>query len=363
MNNDNGKISIRQATLLFIVMFCAPTIRYIPLYTAEAAKQAAWLSPLVATVWEIIYMFVWMQFLKKHSEKSFVVIIQEITGKFLGKIICLLYFLWLTLLLSYNIRMYAERIITTTMPGVSIFVVVAVMLLLVGYIGKYGIVPLAKMCELFFIAIMGIFFIFDILILPKMQLENLYPITLKDALPVLKGSLGVIAIFAYNILIFIFNDKIDYKQGDFKKISIKTIIIITIIATLSTAIPLAVFGWSVVIKMPIPFINTMMEISWFDIIERMEAAIIVLWIMADFVLISLFVYAAIHMIRVTFNLSNVSGLSTMFILSMFFVSIFLADSTVELRTLSESILTPSNIIFGYAIPILLFGIGKIRKKV
>ncbi|MDF2865748.1 MAG: gerKB4 [Clostridia bacterium] len=362
MSNDNGKISVKQSMIFIIIIFCAPAIRYIPLFTAQQAKQAAWISPLIAIVFEIIYMLVWTGFIKRYASKSYIDIIKDTVGKLLGNIICIMYFLWITFLLSYNVRMYSERIVTTAMPGVSIFIVLGAMLLIVGYIVKNGIITLAKMAELFFIALSLIFIVYNVLILPKVELQNIFPITYKDAFPIFKANFGIIAIFAYNILIFIFNDKIEH-NGDFKKLSMKTIIILSIISFLVIIIPLSVFGWSILVKMPIPYINTMTEISLFDVIERIESGIIMFWIISDFVLIATFIYTAMHIIRLSFKLSNVRAISIIYIIGIFFLSIILARSTIELSVLSLNILTPMNIIMGYFIPIFIYIIAKIRKKV
>jgi len=115
--------------------------------------------------------------------------------------------------------------------------------------------------------------------------------------------------------------------------------------------------------MPIPYLNTMMQISLFDIIERVEAGIIMFWIVTDFMLISIFIYSAIHMLRLSFNLSNIKPLTTIYIVGIFYLSLALAKSTLELRTLSEYVITPMNIVMGFILPILIFGVGKLRKKV
>ncbi len=362
MSNDNGKISVKQAMIFIIIIFCAPAIRYIPLFTAQQAKQAAWISPLIAIIFEIIYMLIWNKFIKRYASKSYIDIVKDIVGKLIGNIICIMYFLWITFLLSYNVRMYCERIVATAMPGVSIFIVLGTMLLIVGYIVKNGIVTLAKMAELFFIALSIIFIVYNVLILPKIELQNIFPITYKDAFPIFKANFGIIAIFAYNILIFIFNDKIDHK-GDFKKLSMKTTIILSVISLLVIIIPLSVFGWSILVKMPIPYINTMTEISLFDVIERIESGMIMFWIISDFILISTFIYTAIHIIRLSFKMPNIRSTSIIYIIGIFFLSLILARSTIELSVLSLKILTPLNIIMGYLIPILIFIIAKIRKKV
>jgi len=362
MNNDNGKISVRQAMILCIVMYSAPILRYLPLMTVKEAKQAAWLCPLIAGIFEALYMLVWCEFLKKYDKKSFIEITNDIVGKILGNILCIIYFLWITFMTAYNLRIYGERLVSTTMPHVDIMLIILAMLIVVGYVIKSGIIPLARMNELFFMGLAIILIFYSIIAMPEMRLKNLFPITYKDAFPVLLGSFPILTIFSYNIMIFMFNDKINHK-GEFKRVVMKKVIILIIISTLSIIIPLSIFSAPITIKMPLPFIHAMMQVSVFDIIERLEAGIITFWIITDFMLIAVFVYSAMHMIRVSFKLSNVKPLLIIYLLGIFFLSLILAKSSLELETLSINILTQFNIIMGFIIPTIIFAIAKIRKKV
>ena len=362
MSNDIGKITVRQAMILFIILFFAPAIRYIPLFSAGQAKQAAWLSPLFAFVAGMIYTAVWWVFLKKYEKQSFVDIIKDIMGKILGNIIIAIYFLWITIMLAYNLRIYAQRMISTVMTGVDIVVILIAMLLIVGYVLRSGLIPLAKMGELIIIALFTIFFILNFLILPEIQVKNFLPITYKDLVPAFTGSFGILAIFSYNILLMLFNDKIDHK-GDFKRLSTKTMILLSIMSLLVILIPLGTFGWSVLVKMPIPYLTAMSQISLFHVIERVESGVIMFWVFSDFILISLFAFTAIHILKLSFNLSNIHYTLFIYLLGIFLLSLIIASSDTELKVLSEKILTPFNIIMGLIIPILIFGVGKIRKKV
>jgi spore germination protein KB len=114
MSNDNNKISVKQAMIFIIIVFCAPAIRYIPLYSSQQAKQAAWLAPLVALFFQIVYVLIWCKVIKKYGSKSFVDITKDILGKIIGITVIIIYFIWITFFLAYNVRLYAERILAAT---------------------------------------------------------------------------------------------------------------------------------------------------------------------------------------------------------------------------------------------------------
>ncbi|MDD2375891.1 MAG: endospore germination permease [Clostridia bacterium] len=362
MSNDNGKISVRQFFLLFIVLFCAPAIRYLPLGTIQDAHNAAWISPLVTGIFIVVYTFIWIQILKKYERQSFIDITKDIIGKTLGSIVCIVYFLWITFMLAYNVEMYTVKLVSTAMIGINPIMISSVMMILIVYVVKSGIIPLAKMNEIFFAALIIIFIVCNFLILPQIQLQNLFPITYKDIIPIFKANFSGFALFSYIIVLFMFNDKVEHK-GEFKKVALNSLLLLIIISILTIAIPICIFGADIIVKMPVPYLNTMMQISVFNVIERIESAIIIFWVITDFVMFAIFTYSAMHMIKVFYKLDNVKPLINIYIVGIFFLSLSLATSTIELKILSNKILTNSNILMGSIVPILIFGIGKLRKKI
>jgi spore germination protein (amino acid permease) len=362
MDNDKGKISLKQAMLLFVILFCSPAIRFMSSYTAPIAKQASWLVPFVSIIFYYIYIVIIYKIYKNYKEGSFVDIIKDIFGKIVGKIVLVIFFIWINLLCIFNIRLYSERLLGSVIPNLDIVIIIGLMLILIFYILKNGIVPLARMNEIFSIFIFAIFVISAVLLISKFKTSNFYPITYKDILPVFNANIGPVGVFSTAVILFMFSDKV-IKREKFKKMSIKLIIGITIISLISIMVPLGVFGWSLVDKMPVPFINATMEISFFDIFERIESFVIMLWILTDFVAICIYIYAAIHIISLNLKISKTNSLLSMYIAFLFFMSLSLSKSTAELTALSKSIIVPSNIFMGYFIPIVIFIVGKIRKKI
>lgn len=362
MSNDNGKISVKQAMILMILYFCSPAIRYLPIYTTKMAKQSAWLAPFIAVIFLIIYIIIWSKIIEKYKSKSFIDIISDILGKFLGTIIVIIFTLWVTLYIAYGTRVYAERLLVSAMPDISIFLIIGSMLLIVGYILKQGIVSLAKMAELFSLLVAVIFITYNILVIPQMKVEYLFPVTYKDAFSIFKASLSMLSLFGSGILIFFFNDKIDHK-GEFKKLGIRTAILSASIFLVMIFVSLSVYGWKIISNMPVPYLTTMMNISLFDVIERIELGIVMFWIITDFIMISVCIYSVLNLLKSIFKLPSVNPIINIYIVALFFLSIIIAKSALELQVCAEKILTPGNIVLGYCFPIVLFAIGKLRKKI
>ncbi len=65
MPADNKKISIRQASFIFLIIVFSPAVRFVPTYSVDKAEQAAWLSPIPAIIVFILLVLVWNSICKK----------------------------------------------------------------------------------------------------------------------------------------------------------------------------------------------------------------------------------------------------------------------------------------------------------
>jgi hypothetical protein len=63
-----------------------------------------------------------------------------------------------------------------------------------------------------------------------------------------------------------------------------------------------------------------------------------------------------------FNFSDVKPLINIYAVFMYFLTIYLCNNVFELEHLSIYFVIPGNIILGFAIPVFMFIVGKIRKK-
>lgn len=361
MDNDKVKISQYQSIAIYMIIFFSPCIRYIPSFTIKQAGNAAWLSIIGAMILAIIYLINWNAIMKKYESVSYVNILKDIMGKFLGSILVIIFFLWITLMISYNVRVYAERILSSTTPNIDMVLLVGIFFLASIYILRSGLVTIARMAEIFMMIILSVFILASILVLPKIDVTNFFPITYLDIVPSMKGSLGIIAIWSYISILFMYFDKVTVRK-QYKKLNFKLYISLVVISLLIIIVPLGLFGKIVSLKMPVPFLNSIMEISFFDTIERIDAAIILLWVITDFMLTVVFIYSAMHLLKEHFKIQNVRPLLIIYLLFVFFLSLIISKSSFELTALSRNILTYINIIVGFAIPILVFIVGKIRKK-
>jgi hypothetical protein len=277
-------------------------------------------------------------------------------------ILCIIYIIWLTFYIGYDIRVYAERLSTSAMTDMNIFMIIVPMLLIIGYVLKSGISILGKMSEIFILILSAIFIVYNFMVLSELDVSKLFPITYKDIPYIFRASFAELSLFGSSTFLLFINDKIDNK-GEFKKLGVKLVILMSIIFVIVIVLCVGVHGWSIISNMSFPYINTVAQISLFSVVEKIELGIVIFWIIADFIMIAVGIYSVLNIFKVMFKLQSINPIINIYLVITLFLSIIIARTSLELQICSELILTPANILIGYLSPIIVYIIGRIRKKI
>lgn len=359
---DSKKISIRQAAFLFLTICFTPIVRLLPIYAGKRAKEAAWLVPFSAVVMLILIAFIWQVFCRKYKSSSLMDIYSEISGVLIGKIISSIYLIWLVILTALYVRYFSIRFLVSIYPDVNINIFIALILFVIAYTIRNGLITLARFNEMILPVIIVIFYLLVILMLPNVKIGFLTPITYRSLLPIFSGSIGAMGILAYFTFVFIIGDRINNKE-DIKKIGISLALFLFIAMTIVVAVPLGIFSYSVVQRTQVPFLIAVKQISILDVIEKFESIVVVFWVLSDFVLISFFIICSLHILEKLFKLSDTKPFINIHLIFIFIFSNYFAKNSFEMEKFSENIAIPINIALGIAIPIIMFFTGKIRKKI
>ncbi len=362
MSSINKKISLRQAMLLFLFPMISATIALVPSLANESAKQAAWISPFISIILFGLFLFVLQSFYKKYKEVSLIDIFGDIIGKIFGKIVFILYFAWITINCASYFRFFTERLTMSTFSNTNTWVLIVALIILSSFILRGGLEVLARLNEVLFTIVFLFLIIVFILIFPQFKIANYFPLTYKDALPVLCGNVSIIATWAFFIVILMFSDKIT-NMDKIKKMGFKAILIMGVLTLIIIIIPLGMYGASYLSVLTMPFFSAIRQISLFNIIERIEGSIISLWILSDFMLLCIFAYSALHILKKVFSLSQIKSLINIYLIGIIIISLLMCRNVLEFVIYCDKICCPVNLFFGYLIPLIVFIIGKIRKKI
>ena len=359
---DNKKISIRQAVFLFLTIVFSPAVRLVPSYGAEEAEQAAWLTPIPAMALFALLALVWHSICKKYANNTLMDIYCDIAGKVPGIILSVFHFIWLTLLTALYVRYSSIRLVVSVYPNISLNIFSVSLLAVIGYTLRYGLTTLARLGEIVQLMLAGMLTVVVLLMLPNFKPDFLMPITYRDIFPVLKGSVGIIWLVAYFSFLFVLGDRINNKEA-VRKTGIQTAFFFLIVFTALFVITVLSFSSSVVSRTQLPFLIAVKEISLFNTLEKIESIIVAMWVASDFVLISTFTLCALNILKWLFKFTDTKPLISIYLILLYILSSYLVRNLFELRKLSNILFLPGNILFGFVFPVLMFLLGKIRKKV
>lgn len=356
------KISVRQVIFIVFVLTFTPSVRALAPYVAGEAKQAGWVACLAVLLFYLILIYALHRILSTYKKESFVEIACDILGGVLGRALTFTYIVWLILIGGIYFRIFGDRMLSSVYPTTDIAMFLLTMTLLLALVLKRGIVPVARMGELLFPILLAAFIFICITILPQVEPVNLLPVSYLDILPILKGSFKVLSINAYVVILLLFSGIINDKENT-GRLGFKAGLFLAVAQTALVAVIFTSVGLTMSLKSSYTFLMAAKNISVFRVIERVESLILAVWVISDFILLAVFVYAVLHLSKHLFGLASEKPLLNVYLVLLSALGFYICNSIFRMEVLLESTIVPGNLILWYAMPLLLFTVAKVRGKV
>ena len=351
------RISMRQALMIIVGMVFSPAVRLFSSFVSGRGDQSSWIAPAFSGIFMILFIFVLWALIKRN--RNFYQHLEYSFGLTVSKIIGSVYVVWGTLLTSVQMRYYAQRVASTiyTEIGMDVFLIILVGICI--YSLKNGISVLARMNELLLPTIVAVSVILLAFLTPDVETKVLVPI--YDWRSLTHVAVFNVASFGYITFVLFFLDEINDREN-FKKQAILGTIAVTLFTVWMFVTVIGTLGPKIIEKLPYPFFAVVKQISLGEFLQHIEAFVITLWILSDFVLISFIGASTIKIMgSITRSRDTKELLFPFFILCITLVS-FMGRTNYELEVLSEKIFIPLNLIFLFIVPILILVITKIKEK-
>lgn len=340
----------------------SPIMRLYPSTTAKIAERAGWLTPVLNILPFIGLVLIIQALFKNDKDANLSDIIFKCFGKFFGSVILIFYLVWMLYILGTFIRYFAERFLMSLLPNTSIIFFIVTILAAAFFALQKGIVYITRTAEFLFLVFSAVYVLLFVLSVQNVQVINLFPVTYYDALPLVKSSLSTVGLWGTFTFVFFFGDKINDKEH-IKRFGIQGAVYLVIASLMVLIQTIGVYGFSVIERLSLPYIFVVKSISILQTIERIDSLAEVSWIIVDFVAISVIIYIIVSIIKSLFSLSDErSFVSPVAVFALIF-SQYLANDRFELENFTEFIIIPANLILGFILPLIIFVVGKIRKKI
>ncbi len=356
----NNEVISDRAGISLIILFISGGALALP--TAQEAGRDLWLAIFVGVFISIPIVLMYARILALFPGKDLFDIVEMLLGEVFGKIIILLFSWFAFHLGALTIRNVGEFMITTSLPETPLIIPMIFIGLLCIWGAKEGIEVLGRWSNLFFVFNAPLPTLLILLLIPQMDLNNIFPILNTDIKSFALGTFSAIAFPLTETIVFamaIFSLKSPKSSYN---IYIKGLIIGGILIAGVSLAEILVLGEEIYSITYFPNHNTARKLNVGDFLERLEVVVIIATYTASFIKISVCLLASSKGISRIFGFKDYRFITLPVGLFMCMFSYILHDSIMDLYKWAAEFWKFYAFPFEIIIPTGILVIAEIRKN-
>lgn len=357
----NGRITSRQFSLLVTLYMIGSSILLLPSAFSAKAGQDAWLAAILGIASGALLVMLYNALGSSFPNMTLAEYNEVILGKWLGKLVSLLFFSYLFLTSALVLRNVGDFLVMHMLDSTPIEVIELFFLMVVFVGGYYGLETISRSAEFLFPLVFMLFSVLILLISPQIEVKNIQPVLENGIKPIINGALPFLGTPAAELIAFLIifpyvtetkGAKKGFLVGYF--IGSLVLLIITLVTTLVIGAPLAS-------KEIYPSFHLALKIDVADFFQRIEALLAILWIITIFFKLMICFFAAVLCLAQTWNLKEYRFLNIPLGVILIVLSLIAYPNSTYFVAVIGSIWTPYSLIYGCILPVVLLGVSKLRK--
>ncbi|WP_243014160.1 GerAB/ArcD/ProY family transporter [Brevibacillus borstelensis] len=186
---EQGKINIRQLTVLVIAFTMGTSFLLGPSPLALEAKQNAWIAAIIGIVIDLVLIVMYVALGNLFPGMTLAQYSEKILGKWPGKLISLLFFSFFIFLSALMVRDLGNFIVSNVMPETPVEVILISFSMVVVIATRYGLEVIARTTEIFFPWIFVSLLFLTFTLLPEIAINQLEPVTEGGIKPLLGAGI------------------------------------------------------------------------------------------------------------------------------------------------------------------------------
>ncbi|QXM05444.1 GerAB/ArcD/ProY family transporter [Crassaminicella indica] len=327
----------------------------------EAGKDL-WLAIIFAIFMAIPFSLIYIKLHNIFHDKNLFDIIEICFGKILGKGIILLFTCFMFYWTSDVLVNFGNFISTISLIETPKIIPMIFLLILCAWVVKEKIEVLGRWSAFLLIVAIFIIFLAIILLIPKMNINNILPIFNNGIHPIVKGALNTFSfpfsqIIAFSIVFSSFNEK----KSSYK-IYIIGLLLGGFILFIISSTNILVLGINEASRVHYPTYHTFSRINIGNTFQRTEAIILIIFVLGGFVKISILLLCTCKGIAQTFNCKDHRFIIIPVSLLVINLSYFQYDSVMHYSKFQTDTWFYFTFPFQGIFPIILFIIAILKKK-
>jgi len=359
----NDVIRLRQLMALAVVGLMSAVLRLIPNVVVTKAGAAGWLAPVAAIVPLLLLVWVMAALTKSRQEgEGMTQIFYNVLGPAGGRILAILFALWLIIYGGFTLRAGSERLLSAVyrQGNINVFMLVTLAAAAVGAWGRVS--ALARSAEVFSLFLIGIFLIVFGFSLPNMEGSNLLPVSYLDTGNILMGALPVVNVASPFIYYFFLAGHVK-KQEKSHKVMMYGLLGALLFILLLLLTTIGTFGAALAAQLQNTFFAMVRNIKIFDIIERIESVVISVWVVTDFVYLAALMMISAEILKTVFGAEKRRSFVPPIAIAFFIVAKVIAPNAFSLTWISQQLMPGINLGIAFLVFPCLLLIGRLRKRV
>lgn len=358
--NKKGEFGIYEIIALTSMAMLAKI-----LYTSSSASvkllgTTSWYMTIISCITTIIFFLFICKLIERFPGKDIFEIYEIVFGKFLGKLIGLMFSLFLLFYCSSGIREFLEMIKSYNLPDTPPSIIIGALMLVIALICYKGIENLARFSYIIFYPfIIGIFFIL-ILALPYYKPDYLKPYFGYGLWKTVYTGFFRSSAYQEVTLLYIIMKSI-HGLKDFKKAGLTTIILSGIITCVSILCYIMAFGYIAGAESVSGIFQLSRIIYYNRYFQEIESIFLFIWVLAAVQNSSLAMYLSITAYCKTFNIGDHRNLILPFSFLTFTASL-IPNNFPQVIDVNMMIIRQYSFPLPFILPIIALIISVILKK-
>lgn len=266
---EKGIINTNQFVWLLFIIITTFAVMHVPGLLIMQAGRDAWLSVLGAWFLDVLLAIVYAYMGIRFPGENFVQYSITILGKYLGRIVGILFPLFFLLVCTIVLRGLSQIVGTVFLPRTPFEVILASSFLVCALIGRKGIEVIARMTE-----ILGPLYLFSVLtlcflVLPSVQIARLKPQFDEGIAPFVVGIPLILVYFGACIMMAMYIPLSNRPENGFLA-KFSAVSLGALLVGLITAFSVGIFGVEDAKYMYSPALQLSKMIYFSNYLERVE---------------------------------------------------------------------------------------------
>ncbi|WP_313894930.1 endospore germination permease [Psychrobacillus sp.] len=361
--NQGVKISSYQFLVLVTFFSIGTSILVIPSLLAAEAKQDAWIVAILGTGIGLLVIWLFCTIAQWFPHLTFIQLNEKILGKWVGKAASLL-FLFMSLIYTSILLYYSGTFLNTLlMPNTPMAALNILMAIIIVMGVRLGLETIARSAEILILLFFVLFLLLILFISPEVKFENVQPVVEAETSTIFQTSIFFIEVTSVNaiVLLMIFPAFINnIKQA--KKSFLFGNLIGGIAITIITFLCISVLGADNTATQIYPGFELAKRINVGMFIQRIEAFMAALWIIALYFKATLYFYASVLGVAQVLNLKDYRPLTMPSGMIVVVLSLIIFPNVVHQQNWDATTSPFISFSIGLILPLLMVVVYAIRKK-